>query len=78
VRVKVRQFGEIAERGEMRNGECVLGLTERDEYIVFENYVILIVMKRHHFDFFIFFIKDQTKQHCFCPAKMMFRLCWFG
>jgi hypothetical protein len=38
VRASVRRFGRNAERGgEMRNGECVLGLAERDEYIIFQN-----------------------------------------
>lgn len=45
--------------GEIRNGECVLGLVEKDEYIVFQNYVVSILMKqrRFDFDFFIFFKK---------------------
>jgi hypothetical protein len=58
VRLRVHRFGKNAERGgEMRNEECVLGLVERNEYIIFQNYVISIVMKRRHFDFFIFFKK---------------------
>jgi hypothetical protein len=66
VRVRVCRFDRNAEReGKMRNGECVLGLAERDEYIIFQNYIVLIVMKRCHFDFFfyflIFFLKNETK-----------------
>jgi hypothetical protein len=56
VRVRVRRLGGNAERkGKMRNEECVLGLAERDEYIVFQNYVVSIVMKQRCFGFFFFF-----------------------
>jgi hypothetical protein len=41
----------------MQNGECVLGLAERDEYIVFQNNIVSIVMKIHHFDFIFYFLK---------------------
>jgi hypothetical protein len=65
VRASVRRFGRNVERGgEMRNGECVLGLAERDEYIIFQNYIISIVMKRRHFDIYIYIFKkknDETK-----------------
>jgi len=58
VRVRVRRLGENAERkGKMRNEECVLGLAERDEYIVFQNNIVSIVMKIHHFDFIFYFLK---------------------
>jgi hypothetical protein len=37
----------------MRNEKCILGLVERDKYIVFQNYAVSIVMKRRCFVFLI-------------------------
>jgi hypothetical protein len=53
----------------MQNGECVLGLAKRDEYIAFQNYVVSITIKRRRFYFilfyFIFLKSDQMKQRRF-------------
>jgi hypothetical protein len=58
----------------MRNEECVLGLAERDEYIVFQNYVVSIVMKQRCFGFFFFFFKKPIDVVSFVLVRLIGRL----
>lgn len=44
----------------MGNENCAIGLAEKDEYIVFQKYVVSIVIKRRHFD--LFFKKKKKKR----------------
>jgi hypothetical protein len=49
----------------MRNEECVLGLAKRDKYIVFQKYVVSIIMKRHIFLLFFCQKKKKIKRNSF-------------